>query len=100
MDRIPLSLIFATLLLTALGANAETAPSAEQIAFFEKKIRPVLADKCYKCHSEGADKIKGNLVLDTREGIRRGGDSGAAVVPGNLDESILIQAIHYADKDF
>ncbi len=79
---------------------AEPKPTTEQLDFFEKKIRPVLAEKCYKCHSEKAAKVKGGLVLDTREGARRGGDSGAAVVPGNLDDSILIQAVRYTDKDF
>jgi hypothetical protein len=79
---------------------AEPKPTAEQIDFFEKKIRPVLSDKCYKCHSETAAKVKGGLVLDTREGIRRGGDSGPAVMPGNLGESILIEAVHYTNKDF
>ena len=75
-------------------------PAAEQIDFFEKKIRPVLSERCYKCHSEKAEKVKGGLVLDTREGIRRGGDSGPAVVPGSLGDSILIEAIHYTNKDF
>src|SRR5439155_209491 len=79
---------------------AEAKPTAEQLDFFEKKIRPVLSEKCYKCHSEKADKVKGGLVLDTREGTRRGGDSGPAVVPGNLDDSILIQAVRYTNKDF
>src|SRR5712675_2052595 len=83
----------------ALSA-AEPKPTAEQVDFFEKKIRPVLSGKCYKCHSEKAAKVKGGLVLDTREGIRRGGDSGAAVVPGNPKDSILIEAIHYTNKDF
>ena len=78
----------------------EPRPTAEQLDFFEKKIRPVLSEKCYKCHSEKAAKVKGGLVLDTREGARRGGDSGAAVVPGNLDDSILIQAVRYTNKDF
>jgi cytochrome c553 len=86
--------------LAAIDAPADAKLTPQQVDFFEKKIRPVLAEKCYSCHSEKADKIKGGLVLDTREGIRRGGDSGAAVTPGNLKESILIQAIRYADKDF
>ena len=73
---------------------------AAGIDFFEKKIRPVLADKCYKCHSADAEKVKGGLLLDTREAMRRGGDSGPAVVPGNLKESLLIEAIHYGNKDF
>jgi len=75
-------------------------PDASGTEFFEKKIRPVLSDKCYKCHSAQADKVKGGLLLDTREGIRRGGDSGPAVVPGNLKESLIIEALHYQNKDF
>jgi|GEM_PF-33299 len=84
---------------TKPSATASAPPSAEGIAFFEKNIRPVLADKCYECHSANAEKIKGGLVLDTREGIRTGGDSGAAVVPGELAKSLLIEAIRYANKD-
>ena len=75
------------------------SPDAAQLEFFEKNIRPVLAAKCYKCHSAEADKVKGGLLLDTREGIRQGGDSGHAVVPGNVAESLLLKALHYTDKD-
>ena len=81
------------------SAAAGAPPTAEGIAFFEKNIRPVLADKCYECHSSDSGKIKGGLVLDTREGIRTGGDSGAAVVPGDLAKSLLIEAIRYANKE-
>ncbi len=77
----------------------DEAPTAEQLAFFEKKIRPVLSEKCYKCHSEKSEKIRGGLTLDTREGIRRGGDNGPAVVPGDLKESLLIDAVRYSSKD-
>jgi hypothetical protein len=77
----------------------EPQPDPAQIDFFEKKIRPVLVDKCYKCHSDKAEKLKGGLFLDTREGIRRGGDNGPAVVPGNLKESLLIDAIRYSSKE-
>jgi hypothetical protein len=79
---------------------AAEKPDAAGLDFFEKKIRPVLAEKCYKCHSADAEKIKGGLVLDTREGSRQGGDSGPAVVPGNLKDSLLIEAIRYENKDF
>src|SRR5690606_4364003 len=72
---------------------------ADGIGFFEKKIRPVLADKCYECHSADAEKIKGGLALDTLESIRRGGDNGPAVVPGKPEESLLLEAIRYASKD-
>ena len=89
-----------SLLLFAVTATAfADAPDAAGLAFFEKNIRPVLAAKCYKCHSAESEKVKGGLLLDTREGIRQGGDSGHAVMPGNLAESLLIKAIRYADKD-
>ena len=55
-------------------------------AFFEAKIRPVLVSQCYECHSEASKEPKGGLLLDTREGIRRGGDSGHAVVPKDFEE--------------
>lgn len=74
--------------------------SAEGLAFFENKIRPVLVKSCYECHSAEADKVKGGLALDTREGLRLGGDSGPAVVPGDLKASLLIEAIRYQNKDF
>jgi len=61
---------------------AETAPTAERLAFFEKKSRPVLVNHCCECHSAKADKIKGGLSLDNREGLRQGGESGPAFVVG------------------
>jgi len=70
----------------------------EQIAFFEKKIRPALIKHCYECHSSEGDKIKGGLLLDAREVTRRGGDSGPAVVPFDLAESLLYTAITYEDS--
>ncbi|MGK0189959.1 MAG: hypothetical protein ACI9R3_005778 [Verrucomicrobiales bacterium] len=68
-------------------------------AFFESKIRPVLVAHCYKCHSFEGGKSKGGLLLDTRDGIRKGGDSGSAVVPGKVDESLLVAAISHAQPD-
>ncbi len=69
------------------SAALSAPPTADGIAFFEKNIRPVLVDKCYKCHAADSEKIKGGLVLDTREGIRKGGDTGPAIVPGDLAKS-------------
>lgn len=89
-----------TCVLAAVTQGADVRlPSREELAFFESSIRPVLIDRCYKCHSDAEGKSKGGLTLDTREGIRRGGESGPAVVPGNLDRSVLIQAIRYTDKE-
>ncbi|MCX7418600.1 MAG: PSD1 and planctomycete cytochrome C domain-containing protein [Planctomycetia bacterium] len=65
------------------------------IEFFEKKIRPALVEHCQECHSVNAKKLGGGLLLDHRDGARMGGDSGAAVVPGKPDGSLLIKAIRY-----
>src|ERR1700735_4709536 len=72
---------------------ASTSITPEQREFFESKIRPVLVEHCYECHSEEKGKNKGELTLDTREGACAGGDRGPAVVPGKPDESILLNAI-------
>src|SRR5207253_2075847 len=69
--------------------------TSAQLEFFEAKIRPVLAQHCYKCHSLAAGKSKGGLRLDTREAIRRGGESGQAVIPHNVALSKLIHAIKH-----
>jgi len=73
-------------------------PSASEAAFFESKIRPVLAEACYKCHSAQSERVKGGLLLDTREGILKGGESGPAIVPGDPDKSRLIVALRYKDE--
>jgi hypothetical protein len=67
--------------------------------FFEKKIRPVLSDHCFECHSAQAKKLKGDLRLDTREGLLKGGTSGPAVVPGNPQTSLLLRAIRWGDDE-
>jgi Protein of unknown function (DUF1549)/Protein of unknown function (DUF1553)/Planctomycete cytochrome C len=88
----------------AAAAPAATVPAQPPISradmeFFENRIRPVLADRCYKCHSHDAEKIKGGLMLDTREGMIHGGDTGPAVVPGKPEDSLMLDAISYKDND-
>ncbi len=78
----------------ATSANAADISPADR-DFFEKKIRPVLVKHCYECHSADAEELGGNLRLDTREGLRTGGESGAAIVAGRPDDSLLIQALRY-----
>ncbi len=73
--------------------------TAQESDFFEKKIRPVLVENCYKCHSKGSEKVKGGLLLDSRDGLRKGGNTGPGLVPGNPDKSMIIQAVRYTDKD-
>ncbi len=93
-----LSAVLGLLLLGALAgwvqAAQERPASAEETAFFEKKIRPVLVQNCYKCHSAQSEKIKGGLVLDTRDGVRKGGETGPAVIPGD-NNSLLLKAIRH-----
>ena len=93
---------FALVLLTTgqLLAQPQDANQAtpEQIQFFEKKIRPVLVQNCIQCHSQTQGKIKGKLALDSREGLRRGGESGPAIVPGKPEASLLIRAIEHSDE--
>lgn len=83
--------------LLAAATKAETA--AKGTAFFENKIRPVLVEHCYKCHSEAEDARKGGLLLDRQSGWLDGGDTGQTVVPGDVEGSLLIQAVRYGDED-
>ena len=78
-----------------VGPRADE-PAPEGIAFFESKIRPVLVAKCYQCHSaeaQQAGRLKAELLLDTRDGMLKGGESGPAIVPGDKEKSLLLDAI-------
>ena len=85
--------------LTWLAAVGTVAGAAEidpaDLEFFESKIRPVLVERCYACHGDDPRKIRGGLVLLDAEGLRTGGDSGAVIVPGSPEDSLLIEALHY-----
>ncbi len=73
--------------------------SSEDLRFFEKRIRPLLADHCYKCHAATSKKIKGSLLLDRRAGWVKGGESGEVIVPGKPEESLLIRTVE-RDPDY
>ena len=83
--------------LGIVASAADLTPAQTQ--FFENKIRPLLADNCYKCHSQQSEKVKGGLRLDTRDALLKGGETGAAIVPGDPEKSLLIRAVRYADPD-
>src|SRR3954447_8171252 len=70
-------------------------PTAADSQFFERKVRPLLFERCQGCHSARAGKRRGSLLLDAQAGILAGGDSGPAVVPGRPEESLLIRAVRY-----
>ncbi|HVU15537.1 MAG TPA: PSD1 and planctomycete cytochrome C domain-containing protein [Candidatus Didemnitutus sp.] len=74
--------------------------SSDDLQFFETKIRPLLVNNCYKCHSRDADKIKGGYLLDTREGMLEGGDDGPSIVPGHPELSHLMEGVRYGDENF
>ena len=67
----------------------------EQLNFFEKKIRPVLVEHCYECHASESKEVGGKFLLDSRAGVRAGGESGAVIVSGKPDDSLLMQALRY-----
>jgi hypothetical protein len=92
MRRLPhiSALLFAPVVSMAAG---------DDDTFFESKVRPVLINRCYECHSV-EKKTKGGLALDSREGWEIGGDNGPAIIPGDLTKSLVIKAVRYADDDF
>jgi hypothetical protein len=96
------TLLVIGLLAVGLRIRAENAPAVAPagggVEYFEKQIKPVLAERCYECHSVGK-KVKGKLLLDSKEGLLKGGASGPAVVPGNIEKSLLITAIRYSHED-
>ena len=89
------------LALGALVSVARAAPSSDPdpTQFFESRIRPLLVEKCYSCHSAQAKKLKGGLYADSPQGLLKGGDSGPAIVPGDPEQSRLIDAVRYGNPD-
>jgi cytochrome c553 len=88
------ALIAVLLAISVLPAvSAQEKPAGE---FFEKSIRPLLADNCFNCH--GPQKQKAGLRLDSRAAMLAGGDNGPVIVPGNPDKSLLVKAVHYKDE--
>jgi hypothetical protein len=82
--------VIAGLALLAAGQDDRAG-----IDFFEKRIRPVLVEHCYDCHSSKAARVKGGLLLDTRDGLRKGGESGPALAPGDAEASLLVKALRH-----
>lgn len=89
---IRLFLPLALLVAAPFAAHAQTRDEAAQLEFFEKKVRPVLAEQCFNCHSANTNS-KGGLRVDDRNGLLQGGGRGAAVVPGHPEKSLLLGAV-------
>lgn len=82
----------------SLQASDSSSPQPQTevgLEFFEQRIRPVLATHCYSCHAATAKIVRGGLLLDSRDAMRKGGDSGPAVVPGRPEESLILQALKH-----
>src|SRR5688572_16231395 len=95
-----LLIILPALFLMLRSPAALADPRPQDVEFFEKKIRPVLVENCFKCHSAQSEKLKGGFRLDSRELLLKGGESGRpAVVAGDPDKSLLIEAISYKNTD-
>lgn len=97
-----LGLVCCNLAIGEEAATNKAAPEQEDakgVAFFEAKVRPILVEHCYSCHSSEKGKAEGGLQLDTRQFIRAGGDRGLAVVPGQPGDSLLLTAISHIDPD-
>jgi cytochrome c553 len=90
------ALIFGTILFSLLSMRAAAAGAAQAADGddqFERQVRPLLIERCHKCHS--AKESKGGLRLDSRAAVLKGGESGAAIVVNKPDESLLIQAVRH-----
>src|SRR5580692_1931251 len=88
------------LAVTLLVLASPSRVRADDGEFFESKIRPLLVEHCFKCHSSQSDKEpKGGLLLDSREALLKGGDNGSVLVPGAPQKSKLIEALGYANPD-
>ncbi len=90
---------FLALWFGVLTISARAADDPAGIEFFESNIRPILVDNCYSCHSQQSAKIKGSLLVDSRDGLLKGGDTGPAIKPGDVEASLLIKAVRYTDDE-
>jgi cytochrome c553 len=94
--KISLIVIF-VLLLQSFSQADDVRDDKAATEFFERSIRPLLAKHCYECHSAETSAENGHLALDGRNGLISGGDRGPVLVPGKPDESLLVNAVRYAD---
>jgi hypothetical protein len=93
------AVLVASAILSASPLRAQGAReiTPQQVQFFENQVRPIFANHCFRCH--GPEKQKGHLRVDTLEGLLKGGESGAVLVPGKPEQSLFIKAINYQDLE-
>ena len=94
----PLATLLTCILFCGVSTSHTWGADGMDVAFFEKKIRPILVKRCYECHSEKAQEQEGGLLLDRSSGWLKGGNTEKAVIPGNPDASLLVKAVRYQDE--
>ena len=94
-SRVVSAIVWFSVLAWASGSEAYAQEAG--VDFFERKIRPILVKRCYSCHSKQANKQRGGLLLDSRDGLLEGGDGGPAIVPGKPADSLLIKAVRHTN---
>jgi hypothetical protein len=100
MRMFPRRAIALAILLAAGGHfSCAAEPTPQEAEFFEKHIRPLLSDYCFRCHSAGADKVKGGLLLDSRASLLKGGDTGPGFFAGAPEKSLVIEAVAWKNDD-
>jgi mono/diheme cytochrome c family protein len=97
--RSSIALMAGVLLALGTAAPAIAGTTDAGLELFESRIRPLLVKNCYECHSAQAKQVQGKLRLDSRDALRRGGESGPAVVPGDVEGSLLVRALRYEDHE-
>jgi len=98
VPTVVLGLFASSLPNTSLGQGTEEQLPQAQVEFFESRIRPVLIEHCYECHSADSKIVQANLLVDTKSGLLQGGDSGPSLVPNQPDQSLLLKALLYEDS--
>ncbi|RMG35802.1 MAG: DUF1553 domain-containing protein [Planctomycetota bacterium] len=93
--RAAVAVVTAVLAVSAACAGRAAEIDRQGVAFFERKIRPVLVRECFRCHATSAKEVKGGLLLDSEQGMLTGGESGPAIVPGKPEESLLMDALRH-----
>ena len=99
MPRLQISILVVALLFAQMCCAEVLANDQTQAEFFESRIRPVLVKSCYECHSTSSDEVGGELLLDSRNALRKGGESGPAIEVGSAEASLLVKAIKYEDLE-
>ena len=90
------------LVVWSIGFSVPRLTAEEPTDFFENKVRPLLVEHCYSCHSAEAEakgKLKAGLHMDSLEGLKKGGDSGPALTPGDPAKSLILEAVNYQNED-